>query len=104
MSVVSFAAAKLAREPHGCGTGYCHDCKHEWSYEAPVGTTILTCPECGGKRGMWKHPYGPIQGDVSFRCNHCVGEHFYGVKRSGRIKLLCSGCGVDQTMALWGES
>lgn len=103
MSVVSFAAAKLKREPHGCGIGRCHDCKHEWEHQAPVGTTYLTCPQCGSKRGMWKYSFGPVQGDVSFRCNHCDAEHFYGVKRAGRIKLLCSGCGFDQTMTLSGE-
>lgn len=89
-------------EPYGQGPARCLDCKHEWQAAAPVGTAHLDCGNCGGHRGMWKHPYAGKAGDVAFICNFCRSEHFYAVKIDGLISLKCAGCGADQTMAIWG--
>lgn len=92
----------VERMPHGSGEARCMDCGYRWVAIARTGQTSLDCPSCEGERGMWRHPFGPVKGDMAFSCNHCECEFMYALIRRGKTSIFCSGCGVDQTLSVWG--
>jgi hypothetical protein len=102
MSVVDFAAAKAEREPHWAGTCKCVGCGHEWDAVAPLGTLQLECPSCTLPKGYPKHPFGAAPGDAVFVCNHCDSEALTAYLREGRFHIICMGCGIDHTEAIYG--
>lgn len=41
------------KDPHIAGEACC-PCGYSWAAVAPVGVVWLTCPKCGGERGLFK--------------------------------------------------
>ncbi|MBG4448709.1 hypothetical protein I5F71_02875 [Pseudomonas aeruginosa] len=85
-------------EPHAVGTAICTKCRYEWSAAAPVGTTQLECPQCHTENGLFKHPFGPAEGDCSYVCN-CGSDLYFILRRKGQAvaRIICRGCGQDAT-------
>lgn len=102
-NIVSFAAAREERSPHFAGEAKCVGCGHEWAAVAPAGTQRLDCPSCDLPKGVWKHPFGAADGDRLFICN-CGSEALTAYFRKGRFRIVCMGCGTDQTSAIFGEA
>lgn len=74
------------------GKAICSHCRHEWEACAPAGTIDLECPECGGVKGLFKHPMGPGDGNERWECN-CGCQIFMILPRS----ILCYECGIQQS-------
>ena len=49
--VVSNVTRIADARPHLCGPAYCVDCRHKWEAVAPIGMTVMTCPNCGQNKG-----------------------------------------------------
>jgi hypothetical protein len=83
---------------HSVGDAICGNCRHEWVATAPAGTTQLECPEYATHRGAFKHPFGPCEGDESFKCN-CGSFDFYISRKPGHASgaVYCRGCGNEAT-------
>lgn len=105
MSVVSFAAAKEARQPHWEGQCVCLGCRHEWQGVGPIGTHVgLECPSCDLPKGTVKYPFGAQVGDLEFRCLcGCEAMAVYKRRSDGLFITRCMGCGEDQKAAIYGE-
>ena len=83
-------------EPHLSGEAVCTGCGHEWVAVAPVGMTQLECPECGSSKGLFKHPFGPAEGELSYECS-CGSDLFFikKTKHQASGAVYCRGCGVE---------
>lgn len=99
MTVIDFASAKAEREPHWSGHCKCVGCGHEWVGVGPIGTMWVDCPSCELPKGTPKYPFGPSEGDAVLVCNHCNGDIMSLYVRNGRTRVMCVGCGTDQTEA-----
>lgn len=103
MSVIAFRKPpQKPTEPWCQGEAKCLNCQHTWEAAAPVGTRFLECPECETCRGVWYRPAGATEGDELFYCRLCDGEALTAFKRGGLFYLMCMGCGVDHTDAIFG--
>jgi len=102
MTVISFAKAKEGRSPHWTGTVKCIGCGHEPIAVAPMGTVWVECPSCHLHKAAPKHPFGADQGDVAFTCSECGSDALNAFYRKGRFNLMCMGCGIDHTDAVFG--
>lgn len=100
-TVIDFQRAKQGREPHWAGTCKCVGCGHEWAGVAPMGTQWVDCPSCDMPKGHPKHPFGAGDDDSVFVCNHCNSEALTGFVRKGVKRLMCMGCGTDQSEAFF---
>jgi uncharacterized Zn finger protein len=67
----------------------------------PIGVVQLDCPACTGNKGMWVNPITADVGDFVYRCAHCGSEALTAFTRNGQFNLLCMGCGVDHTEAIF---
>lgn len=92
MSVVPFERP----EPHSAGEAICGNCRYEWVATAPAGIVQLECPECGTRRGAFKYPFGPSEGDESYQCN-CGSGNFFIMRKKGHASgaVHCRGCGNE---------
>lgn len=84
--------------PHSSGEAICTNCKHEWVAVAPAGDVQLDCPSCSTACGLFKHPFGPSVGDLSYSCN-CGSDLFFIMKKPGAANgsTFCRGCGLEAT-------
>jgi hypothetical protein len=89
-AVIDLAKHKEENSPHLRGRVRCIGCKHEWEAVAPVGTTLLECPECDAHKGLWMGVIMPPERQI-WTCN-CGGELFY-ITPDG---TFCPNCGVYQ--------
>ena len=96
MTVVSFEDAKLKRDPHWSGEAVCLACRHEWVATAPTGTLNVECPACELKRGVPKFNFGTIEGQMGYSCNCQSQMFFFKLHDTGRVQILCVGCGGEQ--------
>lgn len=90
-------------DPHCTGEARCVACGHRWEGVAPVGTRWLECSECGTMKGTWYNAVEASVGDTEYSCAHCGSIAMTAFKRRGLTFLICFGCGVDHTDALFGE-
>lgn len=99
-NIVKFAPRRPERYCEG--PAQCIACKHRWAAAAPVGVRWLECPACGTMRGTWRHAVEASPGDYEFSCNCCGGNALTAINRKGLFYLMCMGCGVDHTEAVFG--
>lgn len=85
------------------GEALCLACKHRWEQVAPVGSRWLECPSCTANKGVFAQPFGAGEGDSVFRCRYCDSEALTAFYHEGLFFLMCMGCGVDHTSAIFGE-
>jgi ribosomal protein S27E len=64
-------------------------CKCEWVAVAPTGTYELECPECGGWKGIFKHPVGSSD-RPTFVCK--CGCHLFYITQP--FEVNCHSCGA----------
>ena len=100
MTVVSIAQVREERQRHWSGPCKCLGCGHEWVGVAPIGVMFVDCPECDLPKGHPKHPFRSDVGDLAFVCN-CGSEALTAYMRGGRFWMMCMGCGVDHTHAIF---
>lgn len=84
------------------GRAICIGCRHEWEQVAPTGDWQFDCSNCGAHKGIFKYPFGAVEGDEFFSCN-CGCEALTAYMRKGKFWLRCMNCGTDQTSAIFGE-
>lgn len=101
MSVIQFKRPDPKPDPHLSGPAHCVGCQHEWVGVAPVGTFRLECPQCQTMKGVWRYPIEADDGDLAFTCN-CGSIALTAYQRKGRFHIVCMGCGIHQTEALFG--
>jgi hypothetical protein len=101
VTVVPFHRPEPA-DPHMTGEAKCLCCGDKWVAVAPVGTRFLERAKCGTFQGVWHNPVGAQEGDLQFYCASCGGEALTAFKRGGHFYLLCMGCGIDHTEAIFG--
>lgn len=76
------------REGYISGNALCLKCGNEWAAEAPVGTVLLECPNCGCQGSFKSLVWVPS--DTWF-CD-CGCDLF----RINREFFYCAGCGAPQ--------
>lgn len=90
-AVLSLAEHKAAAEPHLQGRARCAGCRHEWQAVAPVGTTVLECPECSSMKGFFVCQVE--RGENFWQCN-CGNDLFRITEGLGPY---CINCGSAAT-------
>ena len=80
------------RRPHLAGFAKCLNCGHEWTFVAPIGTTVFACPRCGLERGVNQ---GVCVPPVAQACIDCGGQVFWLCPAGP----MCLSCGT--TMPGW---
>jgi hypothetical protein len=78
-----------AKHPHATGEAFCMRCDHKWTAVAPVGTTVLECPDCKAMAGQFKFLCAP---SANVRTCECGNQFFY-ITQEGHF---CPNCGVWQ--------
>ncbi len=84
-------------ESHLTGNAICMSCQKEWQAVAPVGTSVLECPECKTMKGVFKHQLSPVTNSV-WECN-CGNKLFFILKK----KIQCCNCGVITSSEVLNE-
>ena len=79
---------KDERTAHIVGTAICLDCQNKWTAVAPIGSTVLECPDCGTQKG--KFFYEVIRQDREHWECSCGNDLFYITKDGS----YCPNCGL----------
>lgn len=74
-------------QPTITGGARCVHCEHEWVGVAPLGTSVLECPECHSMKGLFVWPVE--RPEIAFKCL-CGSMLFYLSPDS----TSCYQCGV----------
>lgn len=78
------------RAPHMSGEAVCMACSHEWVAVAPVGSTLLECPNCRTEKGRMIYAGMPASGHI-WKCA-CGCDLF----RITTTQAICINCGNGQ--------
>lgn len=92
MSVIEFKKPKEQEscDSHGWQTGVaiCAACRYEWVAVAPVGETLIQCPNCCTEKGRIKYAHSA---DTAWKCS-CECDLFMITD----MGTLCINCGKYQ--------
>jgi hypothetical protein len=84
-NVISINQAK----PHISGDAHCIGCGHDWVAVAPIGTSVIDCPECKGAKGIFVNLCCKLS-EAHLTCS--CGNDFLHITPGG---FYCPKCGCN---------